>query len=281
VDFGPRLASGQLTRGARRLLHRLLWYGRRYGNIHPTQKKLAKGLDISDRMLRTYLRELKCFVEVRQGGDGHPASYFFTAALPSELASGLLPSCFRAEIAEGNLHPAPNPVVTVENFRAEHHYQSSASSSCSNHSQSTTVEISRAAAETDSTESYSEVARQTLMRQIRLYGFEPSRVLLEKLYRKAAFYGVTLFEVSAHLERAWRKVANTSNRPRTEGWLLAVVENELSGSGNVKSRNAPSRPSERSATQANNTLGPNVPGAAAIRGQIAALSAQKRFGARR
>jgi hypothetical protein len=96
---------GELSRGASRLLDRLLWYGRKYGHIHPNQKKLGKGLgrsqrdakgrvvrcDVSDRMVRVYLHELKSLVEVDQGGDGHPASYFFTAALPSELTSGLLP----------------------------------------------------------------------------------------------------------------------------------------------------------------------------------------------
>src|SRR5436190_23294198 len=114
----------ELSRGARRLLDRLLWYGRRYGHIHPAQEKLGKklgrsGRDVSDRMVRTYLRELNKFVEVQQGGDGHPASYFFTAVLPSELTSGLLPGCFRAEITVPPHGPAQQQPVAGENLRAE------------------------------------------------------------------------------------------------------------------------------------------------------------------
>src|SRR5579871_3635582 len=152
-------------------------------------------------MLRTYLRELKSFVEVQQGGDGHPASYCFTAALPSELASGLLPGCFRAEIAGVNTHPAPNPAVTAKNFRAEHLYPSSVSSSFSNHSQSTTVENSPAPAKTDSTESYTEVERQTLMRHIRHCGFDPSSALMEKRTKR----GLRSGRERASPVRLWRR----------------------------------------------------------------------------
>jgi len=80
-----------LSRGAQRCLERLLWYQRKYGygHVHPSQKKLAAGLGVSDRQLRTHLAELRRLglVSVHQGGDGRAASY----VLASGLTSGLLP----------------------------------------------------------------------------------------------------------------------------------------------------------------------------------------------
>jgi hypothetical protein len=122
----------QLSRGARRLLDRLLFYGRKYGHIRVDQKRLGKALalsreptgrvvprNVSDRMVRAYLHELRRLVEVDQGGDGYPASYFFTAALPSGLASGLLPGCFRAESLVASLQSTPSTEVADKNFQAE------------------------------------------------------------------------------------------------------------------------------------------------------------------
>jgi len=34
----------EVSRGSRRLLDRLLWYGRRYSHIHPSQEKLGTKL---------------------------------------------------------------------------------------------------------------------------------------------------------------------------------------------------------------------------------------------
>lgn len=102
----------KLSRGAIRCLARLLWYARRYKRVHPTQQKLAVGLEVSDRQVRTYLAELRGngLVSVHQGGNGRAALY----SLTSGLTSGLLPGCFPVPYSE----PSINDVVMVENFRA-------------------------------------------------------------------------------------------------------------------------------------------------------------------
>jgi hypothetical protein len=78
-------------------------------------------------MVRRYLRELADLVEVTQGGDGQPASYYFTAALPAEFGSGLkrdlfraeVPGWFRAEISDGLSQAPQNTEVREKKFRAE------------------------------------------------------------------------------------------------------------------------------------------------------------------
>jgi hypothetical protein len=93
------------SRGASRLLDRLVYHGRKYGHIHMDQKRLGRKLvirrdasgkfvarDVSARTVRAYLDELSDVVVVERGGDGDTASYFFKGGkLPSALASGLLP----------------------------------------------------------------------------------------------------------------------------------------------------------------------------------------------
>src|SRR5579864_4266008 len=74
---------------------------------------------------------------------------------------------------------------------------------------------------------YENAQTKTLARHIEGCGFEATDDLIEKLMRKARFYGANGFVVAAAIDRAWRKVEGTSNRPEKPAWLLAVVENEL------------------------------------------------------
>ncbi len=284
------MSMAHLSRGPRRLLDRLLWRGRMFGRIQQSQEKLGKALgpsrrdpssgrmkhgDVSERTVREYLRELKPFVEVEQGGDGNPASYFFTAALPSELTSGLAPGCFRAasglapgcfwaETEGASQHPSPNAEVADKNFRAETASCSLPLPSACTRSRCTVLESEQfPTAKTELEQAqFPQDQIEALKRHIRFCDFEPSESLLKKLSQKAEFWGVSLFAVSAHIERAWRKVANTSNRPRTEGWFTTVVENALASTIEV--------PAARGGT--------SVPTVAAIAHQISALAAQKGFG---
>jgi hypothetical protein len=129
------MSEPQLSRGDRRLLERLIWIGRNEGRIQRTQKQLGKALglkrgvprDVSDSMVRRHLRNLDRWIEVEQGGDGQPACYYFTAALPAEFGSGLSREMFRAEVpgwfrAE-NLDASPqipqNTPLAEKKFRAE------------------------------------------------------------------------------------------------------------------------------------------------------------------
>ena len=106
-----------ISRGARKCLQRLLWYQRRFGSVFPSQKKLAAGLKISDRQLRTYLAELRRlgFLTVHQGGGGRSATY----VLNSGLCSGKFPGYFRARKAGVSDDLAGYQSVTSENFRAD------------------------------------------------------------------------------------------------------------------------------------------------------------------
>ena len=80
----------EMSPGLRDCLKLLIWYSDRYGRVHPSQRKLAEALDVSDRQVRTYLRQLRNmgFLEVRQVGDGRTASYTLTSALTSRLLPG-------------------------------------------------------------------------------------------------------------------------------------------------------------------------------------------------
>ncbi len=275
------MAGEQLRRGATRCLKLLRWYASRKTRVFPSQAKLAQHLKVGDRQVRSYLAELRRFglIEVRQGGDGHTATYTLT----SGLTSGLLPGCFRAETEDENQYQSPNEEVTGENFRAERPYSSSLSSSCDSQSERTVVESEKSpAAKTELEQAqFPEEQIEALKRHIRACGFEPSGDLLLKLRRKAEYYRVNLFAVSAHIERAWRKVANTSNQPRTAGWLVTVVENALKSTSEMLVRGIPADVSQRPclrvearkiSTARAETSAPTI---AAIQHQISALAAQK------
>ena len=75
-------------------------------SLDPTGCVLPR--NVSDRMVRAYLHELRSLVEVDQGGDGHPASYFFTCG-----------SSFRAGSLVAVLQSMPNTEDADKNFRAE------------------------------------------------------------------------------------------------------------------------------------------------------------------
>jgi hypothetical protein len=130
-----------MSRGERECLRRLLWYQRRYGRVHPSQKKLTAGLGVSERTLRTYLAELRKLglLSVRQGGNGRSASYL----LVSGLTSRLLPGCFRAEKTDAGDYLAGNQSFTDENFLAERGQSRSSSSSYSDQSECTVVAAPR------------------------------------------------------------------------------------------------------------------------------------------
>jgi len=232
----PSIAA---SRGARSLLGRLLWYGRRYGHIHPSQKKLGCKLlpserSVSDRTVRAYLAELNKYVEVEQGGDGHNASYYFTpaliAALPSELTSGLLPGCFRAEKDMASQQPAPHQPVAAENFRAETAQSRSSCSSESSNQSECTVQEHREPTIAETEPSPNEKAQtDAIADAVRACGFEPTPDLVGKLERKRRFFGATGFRVAAAISRALKLVEGTSNEPNRQrpGWITVVVENAL------------------------------------------------------
>src|SRR5690349_1168252 len=184
-----------LSRRARRLLDRLLWYGRRYGHIHPSQEKLGtklgrSGRNVSDRTVRTYLRELETYVEVQQGGDGGAASYYFTAALlsdlPSDLTSGLLPGCFRAEHPVATQEPALHEQFAGENFRAEQPQlgSSGSCSSCSDQSESTVQEHGEPAVAKTEPSLHEKAQAEATANAVRACGFEPTLDLIAKLEHK-------------------------------------------------------------------------------------------------
>jgi hypothetical protein len=113
----------RLSCGDRRLLTCLLWIGRTEGRIQRSQKQLGKAPggpkrdasgklapgDVSDSMVRRHLRNLRTWVGVEQGGDGQPACFYFTAALPAEFGSGLSFELFRA----GSGLKIPTPLCKV------------------------------------------------------------------------------------------------------------------------------------------------------------------------
>ena len=142
-----------LSRGATKCLDRLRWYASHYTRVFPEQKKLAAGLDVSDRQLRRYLAELQhcctdqCLghcdgaaghvglIDVRQGGDGRAASYTLTDASPRQNVRADVRADVRAEIGHAIAQPSPDAAVADENVRAERPYYScSSSSACISHS---------------------------------------------------------------------------------------------------------------------------------------------------
>lgn len=273
------MREAKFSRSARRLLDRILWLGKKHGYVRQDQKRLGKALgisrdqngrfvtrDVSDRTVRALLNELTGIVAVVQTGDGQPAAYFVNeSALPAEFTSGLLPGCFRAELFDACSQTPQNTEVAAKNFRAEIPSSCSLKETTNPQSRCTVVESAQppTPAETEQEKSFPEVERQTLEKHIRSCGFEPTADLLGKLQRKANFWGVNLFVVSAHIKRAWDRVANTSNRPQKETWFLAVVENALAGASEA--------PPRMPAT--------STPTVAAIRSQITALVSMKGFGA--
>ena len=193
---------------------------------------------MSDRTVRTYLRELEKYVEVQQGGDGVEASYYFTAALlsdlPSELTSGLLPGCFRSENPAAPQEPAQHQQFADENFRAEKPKLGSSGSSCSCNDQSerTVQEHREPAVAVTGPSPYEKAQTEAIANAVGACGFKPAPNLIAKLEDKRRFYGVTGFVVASAINRAMKRVERKpSSRPQGLGWVLVVVENELAQQG--------------------------------------------------
>jgi len=72
--------------------------------------------------------------------------------------------------------------------------------------------------------------QDAVTRQIRAFGIEPTRTLLLRLQSKADFWHATDYQVAAALARVLKRVQRSpSSAPHTERWFLTVVENELKG----------------------------------------------------
>jgi len=146
------MKSGQqLSRGARHLLDRLLWYHRTYNaHINPKQEKLGRRLgqsrrdaeghvvrsDLSGATVRKYLLELKrCCTDrcpercdgafehghvglavVHQGGDGQTASYTLNLRVRKQAGKQAEK---QAEISVASQQPSADAAVTERNKQAE------------------------------------------------------------------------------------------------------------------------------------------------------------------
>jgi hypothetical protein len=235
----------ELSRGACNCLRRLIWYSRRYKSVHPSQKTLAKGLRVSDRQVRTYVAALKAagLVSVRQGGDGHPASYHLAPTATSALTSGLLPGYFRAENRIELRELAPDQLVRDEVFRAEARQSISNCSSSSDQSEYTDQEHHDPVVTLIEPPPYEKAQTEAIATAVRACGFEPNPQRLGRLERKGRFYGVTGFRVAAAINRAYKRVEGTSNRPKTFAWFSTVAENDLSAAARPSGRYQTAPPS--------------------------------------
>ncbi|MBZ5678230.1 MAG: helix-turn-helix domain-containing protein [Acidobacteriia bacterium] len=248
----------EFSRGAWHCVRLLFWYSRRYKRVHPSQRTLAKGLRVSDRQVRTYLAELKAagWISVRQGGDGHPASYHLAPTAISVLTSGLLPGCFRAENPIEPRELASHQSVRDENFRAETRQSMSNCSPSSDQSGCTHQEVEDPVVTLIEPFPYVKAQTEAIATAVRACGFEPNPQLLGRLERKGQFYRVTGFRVAAAINRAYKRVEGTSNRPKTFAWFSTVVENDLSaaaspsGSYRTATPSAPRIPELKSGTDA-------------------------------
>ena len=82
----------KLSRGAQRCLKLLRWYSARFSDVHPSQSKIAKHLEVTDRQVRRYLAELvrAGFLKVRKAGP-YEASYLLLAKKNVRSMSGQRP----------------------------------------------------------------------------------------------------------------------------------------------------------------------------------------------
>lgn len=233
-----------ISPGARKCLKLLLFYTRRFRRVHPSQKKLAERLNVSDRQVRIYLAELGRLglLTVHQGGGGRSATY----VLNSGLSSGMLPGCFQAKKAHESGDLAGDQWVTDPNFRAEERQSKNPSISCRDQSEWKGIgatprpnlsfeyaqgSIEPGEPENSTTRSQNEwrgAQRAAVAKEIESANFEATPELLSKLSRIARHHGVNGFVVAAHIKRALGRVANQpSSHPRGDSWFLAVVENAL------------------------------------------------------
>lgn len=180
-----------MSRGAWRCLNALRWYARGNSECWPKQATLAKKLGCGLRTVKRHIEELR--------GLGLVTS----TQRPNSSCKYLLSTGLSTEMALPNGTPGGTPTIKLSELKVLNH--------------------SKRAPMTDNTFPRPEASK--LRTIIEICGFVPTTEILAKLKRKADFYAVTGFVVVAHIDRAWRKVQGTSDRPRSIGWIFAVVEN--------------------------------------------------------